>query len=139
MTTVVLPPVAAAVLVAAVDGLPARLRKKLDDAAAKLAGRAVVADGPRYSVTIDDTTTVTLVTEAGVVRSPDAVTCTCLLAPNCLHRAAILALAPVDAGDPEEPVSEAAPADRADDRLDSSAPSSGTAAPAGVAAAAGSG
>ncbi|WP_304524640.1 hypothetical protein KZZ52_13105 [Dactylosporangium sp. AC04546] len=93
-----LPPIAAPVLVAAVDGLPARLRKKLDDAAAKLADRPVTVDGPRYCVAIDDATTVTLVTEGGVVRTADAVTCTCLLAPNCLHRAGVLTLAPVDAG-----------------------------------------
>ncbi|GGM21620.1 hypothetical protein ACFFX1_00685 [Dactylosporangium sucinum] len=96
-----LPPIAAPVLVTAVDGLPARLRKKLDDAAAKLADRPVTADGPRYTVAIDDATTVTLVTERGVVRTADAVTCTCLLAPNCLHRAGVLTLAPVDAGDGE--------------------------------------
>ncbi|MET7400492.1 hypothetical protein ABZS66_44150 [Dactylosporangium sp. NPDC005572] len=101
-----LPPIAAPVLVAAVDGLPARLRKKLDDAAAKLADRPVTVDGPRYSVAIDDATTVTLVTEGGVVRTADAVTCTCLLAPNCLHRAGVLTLAPVDAG-VSEPDAEA--------------------------------
>jgi len=98
MTMRLLPPVAAPVLVAAVDALPARLRKKLDDAVAKFGDRAVTESGGRYTVAVDGSTTVTLVTDGGVVRSPDAASCTCLLAPNCLHRAAILALAPVDAG-----------------------------------------
>ncbi|MEV6924435.1 hypothetical protein AB0M46_07990 [Dactylosporangium sp. NPDC051485] len=90
-----LPPIETTVLLAAVDALPARLRKKLDDAAAKLAGRPVERDGDRHTVAIDDATTVTLTTAGGVVRAPEAVTCTCLLAPNCLHRAAVLSLAPI--------------------------------------------
>jgi len=98
MTIRLLPPVATPVLVAAVDALPARLRKKLDDAVAKYADRTVTESGGRYTVSVDGSTTVTLVTDGGVVRSPDAASCTCLLAPNCLHRAAVLALAPVDAG-----------------------------------------
>ncbi|MER7004185.1 hypothetical protein ABT297_14245 [Dactylosporangium sp. NPDC000555] len=94
-----LPPIETPVLLAALDALPARLRKKLDDAAAKLAGRTVTRDGDQHTVAIDDATTVTLTTDGGVVRAPDAVTCTCLLAPNCLHRAAVLSLAPVHDGD----------------------------------------
>ncbi|MFG2042336.1 hypothetical protein [Dactylosporangium sp. NPDC048998] len=94
-----LPPIETPVLLAALDALPARLRKKLDDAAAKLADRPVTRDGDRHTVAIDDATAVTLTTDGGVVRAPDAVTCTCLLAPNCLHRVAVLSLAPVHDGD----------------------------------------
>ena len=121
MTMRLLPPVATPVLVAAVDALPARLRKKLDDAVAKFGDRAVTESGGRYTVAVDGSTTVTLVTDGGVVRSPEAASCTCLLAPNCLHRAAILALAPVDAGlssanptattDPTEPADPTGGAD----------------------------
>ncbi|MGI5243413.1 hypothetical protein [Dactylosporangium sp. CA-139066] len=93
-----LPPIEAPVLVAAVDALPARLRKKLDDSAAKFADRPVTRDGDRYAVAIDDATTVTLTVTGGVVRAPEAVTCTCLLAPNCLHRASVLSLAPIHDG-----------------------------------------
>src|SRR3954447_12598300 len=93
-----LPPIEATVLVAAVDGLPARLRKKLDDAAGRFAVLVAVRDGERYTIAVDDATTVTLVTVGGVVRSADAVTCTCLLAPNCLHRAGVLTLAPISDG-----------------------------------------
>lgn len=100
MSGAALPPVADTVLVAAVDALPARLRKKVDEAVTRFAALPVTAADGRYTVAVDDTTTVTLVTDAGVVRTPDAATCTCLLAPNCLHRAAVLALAPAHAGGP---------------------------------------
>ncbi|WP_432840709.1 hypothetical protein [Dactylosporangium sp. CA-092794] len=103
-----LPPIDAQVLVAAVEALPARLRKKLDDTAAKLADRPVTRDGDRTTVTIDDATTVTLLASADAVRDAESVTCTCLLAPNCLHRAAVLSLAPV-----WDPASAPAPADPA--------------------------
>ncbi|GAA3300392.1 hypothetical protein GCM10020218_092050 [Dactylosporangium vinaceum] len=96
-----LPPIDGSVLVAAVDGLPARLRKKLDDAAGRFAGLAVVRDGDRFTVAVDEATTVTLLAEGGYVRSADSVTCTCLLAPNCLHRAGVLANAPTYS--PDEP------------------------------------
>ncbi|WP_433059825.1 hypothetical protein [Dactylosporangium sp. CS-033363] len=95
-----LPPIEATVLVEAVDGLPARLRKKLDDAVARFAGLAVGVDGARYTVAIDDATTVTLLATDGVVRAAADVTCTCLLAPNCLHRAGVLSNAPVGAAAP---------------------------------------
>jgi hypothetical protein len=94
MSGVALPPVAETVLVTAVDALPARLRKKVDEAVTRFAALPVTAADGRFMVAVDDTTIVTLVTDGGVVRSPDAATCTCLLAPNCLHRAAVLALAP---------------------------------------------
>ncbi|MFF5229078.1 hypothetical protein [Dactylosporangium sp. NPDC000521] len=89
-----LPPVAEAVLVAAVDALPGRLRKKVDEAVTRFAALPVTGAGGTFVVAVDDSTAVTLVTEGGVVRSVDAATCSCLLAPNCLHRAAVLALAP---------------------------------------------
>ncbi|GAA2365182.1 hypothetical protein [Dactylosporangium salmoneum] len=98
-----LPPIETTVLLAAVDSLPARLRKKLDDAAARLAGRPVEHDGDRHTVAVDDATTVTLTTTGGVVRAAEAVTCTCLLAPNCLHRAAVLSLAPIHDPAAEDP------------------------------------
>ena len=48
------------------------------------------------TVRVDEETTVTLVTVAAVVRTAADALCRCLLAPNCLHRMAVLALAPVD-------------------------------------------
>ncbi|MEV0127678.1 hypothetical protein AB0H83_04340 [Dactylosporangium sp. NPDC050688] len=109
MSGAALPPVADTVLVAAVDALPARLRKKVDEAVTRFAALPVTAADGRFTVAVDDTTTVTLVTASGVVRTPDAATCTCLLAPNCLHRAAVLALAPAHAGGLPEEAGEPAP------------------------------
>ena len=63
---VALPPVADTVLVAAVDALPARLRKKVDEAVTRFAALPVTAADGRFTVAVDDTTTVTLVTDAGV-------------------------------------------------------------------------
>ncbi|WP_344137162.1 hypothetical protein, partial [Luedemannella flava] len=92
-----LPSVAPDVLADAVDALPGRLRKKLDETVAVAAGWPVAAgaDGG-VVVTVDEQTTVTL---AAVVRVAGDATCTCLLSPRCLHRTAILAAAPVHGGD----------------------------------------
>ncbi|WP_432989095.1 hypothetical protein [Dactylosporangium sp. CA-233914] len=112
-----LPPIEATVLVAAVDGLPARLRKKLDDAVGRFAALAVTRDGDQYTVAVDEATTVTLTVEGGVVRSADAVTCSCLLAPNCLHRAGILSNAPVGSAAAEPEPAEDAVAALAEDAV----------------------
>jgi hypothetical protein len=93
-----LPRVAAPLLAAAVDALPNRLRKKLDDTVATAANWPVTIHNGQYVVAIDEATTVTLVAPEGVLTGPEQVSCTCLLAPNCLHRAAVLARAPVEEG-----------------------------------------
>ncbi|TML33191.1 MAG: hypothetical protein E6G35_00755 [Actinobacteria bacterium] len=103
-----LPPVVAPVLAAAVDALPSRLRRKLDDTVAAAASWPVSVHNGQTTVTVDDSTTVTVSAPDGTVTEPGQVTCTCLLAPNCLHRAAVLARAPV--ADPVA-VADAGPAD----------------------------
>ena len=110
-----LPKVSAVVLTETVDGLPGRLRKKIDETAALAAGWPVAVtvteDRSEYTITVDEATTVTLTAISGVVRTTDAVSCGCLLAPKCLHRAGVLACAPVDDGTGQEAeVSEAEPA-----------------------------
>jgi hypothetical protein len=60
------------------------------------------------TVTVDAATTVTLTVTGGAVRSADAARCSCLLAPNCLHRVAVLARAPVDDGTGEPAPDDAA-------------------------------
>ncbi|MFJ2767163.1 hypothetical protein [Streptomyces sp. NPDC087300] len=109
-----LPPVAPDVWAAALDPLPARLRKRADATVAKAASWPVDVsrDGAgvviRAVVRVDDDTTVTLTATAGVIATADDATCTCLLAPACLHRAAVLSLAPLaEAGAGAESVSEA--------------------------------
>ncbi|MER7730582.1 hypothetical protein ABTX80_06825 [Streptomyces erythrochromogenes] len=109
-----LPPVAPEVLAEAVESLTARLRKKLDDATAACAAAAVgEADG---SVTFrfgEDALVTLRPGPAGTVTEAGQATCTCLLAPRCLHRAAALGAAPLaDAAPPEpEPAASAAPAE----------------------------
>ena len=96
-----LPPVPAELAAQAADALPGRLRKRLDEFVARAATWPVAADGERITVRPDDEVTVTLTLTGGVVRDGDAVICSCLLAPNCLHRAAVLARAPLAQDEPD--------------------------------------
>ncbi|MET7346825.1 hypothetical protein [Streptomyces mirabilis] len=112
MTT--LPPVTAEVAAAALESLPTRLRKRADSAAAKAADWPVTVTDATVVVRVDDATTVTLTTTAGVVTSPDDAECSCLLAPACLHRAAVLTLAPLAEETDGPPATAVVPSD-ADD------------------------
>ncbi|MGW6740476.1 hypothetical protein ACWGDX_06970 [Streptomyces sp. NPDC055025] len=93
--TAVLPPVTAAVAAAALDLLPARLRKRVDGAVAKAAGWPVEPHPDGVLVRVADDTAVTLRVTAGIVAAGDHAVCSCLLAPACLHRAAVLSSAPL--------------------------------------------
>ncbi|MGW3243478.1 hypothetical protein [Streptomyces sp. NPDC001070] len=90
-----LPPVAPAVTAELVEALPPRLRKRLDAGIAKLAARPVAVDGDTVRIAVDDDTDLELHAPGGTVTTADAVRCGCLLAPNCLHRAAAASAAPV--------------------------------------------
>uniref|UniRef100_A0AAU2JZT1 SWIM zinc finger family protein n=1 Tax=Streptomyces sp. NBC_00049 TaxID=2903617 RepID=A0AAU2JZT1_9ACTN len=91
-----LPPVAAEVLAEAVENLSARLRKKLDDAIATCAAGAGRAADGTVSVRFGEDTLVTLRPgPAGTVTEAGQAECSCLLAPRCLHRAAVLGAAPL--------------------------------------------
>ncbi|MEV6420596.1 hypothetical protein [Streptomyces sp. NPDC051662] len=101
----VLPPVTAEVAAGALDLLPARLRKRVDGAVAKAAGWPVEAAHDGVLVRVAEDTAVTLRVTAGIVTDPDDAVCSCLLAPACLHRAAVLSVAPLavrEEGDDEE-------------------------------------
>ncbi|MEV6523823.1 hypothetical protein AB0M43_17890 [Longispora sp. NPDC051575] len=91
------------VVAGAVDALPGRLRKRLDDMVARAAGWAVTVDGDVATVTVDEQTTVTLTPDRGVLRTAASARCSCLLAPNCLHRTAALVLCPPADEDAEGP------------------------------------
>ncbi|MFS8204134.1 hypothetical protein ACLVWQ_36365 [Streptomyces sp. CWNU-52B] len=94
-----LPPVAPSVTAALVRGLTPRLRKRLDAGVTKLAARPCVRDGDTVRIAVDDDTHLELHAPGGVVSSVDAIRCGCLLAPDCLHRAAAASAAPIaDAG-----------------------------------------
>jgi hypothetical protein len=99
-----LPPVAPSVTAALVAALTPRLQKRLDAGIAKLADRPAERDGTVVRIALDDATGLELHAPDGTVRSTDAVRCGCLLAPECLHRAAIASAAPVaDDTDSAEP------------------------------------
>ncbi|MFD6892088.1 hypothetical protein [Streptomyces sp. NPDC059957] len=90
-----LPAVAPAVTAEIVGALSPRLRKRLDAAITKIADRPVTRDGDTVRIAVDDETGLELHAPAGVVATADAIRCGCLLAPGCLHRAAIASAAPV--------------------------------------------
>ncbi|WP_433236722.1 SWIM zinc finger family protein [Streptosporangium sp. CA-135522] len=105
-----LPPAAPHVVAAAVESLTSRLRKKLDAAigqyaavfAATSAAMPAVADGEDVRISCGEDAVVTLSPgPSGAILDEDQARCTCLLAPRCLHRAAVLSACPVadaDAG-----------------------------------------
>ncbi|MFI6162485.1 hypothetical protein ACIA59_21365 [Micromonospora haikouensis] len=91
-----LPPVSPAVAAAAVAALPSRLRRRLDATVERLAalpvgqvdGGVSVECGPEALVVLRPGPT-------GAVTGPEQARCACLLAPRCLHLAAVLAACPV--------------------------------------------
>ncbi|MFK0104350.1 hypothetical protein [Streptomyces sp. NPDC091217] len=106
-----LPAVAPAVTAELVAALSPRLRKRLDTGVAKLAGRPLVRDGDTVRITVDDEgSELELHAPGGVVADATAIRCGCLLAPDCLHRAAAASAAPVSSVDPAAPVSPVADA-----------------------------
>lgn len=91
-----LPPVAPEVVADAVEGLTARLRKKLDAAIESYTALPVGAEGVTRSVRCGEDAEVTLTPgPSGVLTDAEQAVCGCLLAPRCLHRAAILSVCPV--------------------------------------------
>jgi hypothetical protein len=108
-----LPPVEPHVVASAVEDLTPRLRKKLDAAIERCAGLAATASGQVVSISWGEDAVVTLTPgPSGTIADPGAARCGCLLAPRCLHRAAVLSACPVaEAGLPEtsEPVADASP------------------------------
>ncbi|MFF7473134.1 hypothetical protein [Streptomyces sp. NPDC008092] len=91
-----LPAVAPAVTAELVAALSPRLRRRLDAGIAKLADRPFVRDGDTVRVTVDDEgSELELHAPGGVVADAAAIRCGCLLAPDCLHRAAAASAAPV--------------------------------------------
>ncbi|MEU0161692.1 hypothetical protein ABZ154_23370 [Streptomyces sp. NPDC006261] len=108
MTAAPLPPVAPEVTATLVEDLSPRLRKRLDAAVTKLGTRPTHRDGDTVTIAVDDDTELRLHAPGGVVATVDAITCGCLLAPACVHRAAAACAAP--AADPvPEPAPDAAP------------------------------
>ncbi|MER6449308.1 hypothetical protein [Streptomyces venezuelae] len=109
-----LPPVAPEVLAEAVEHLTARLRKKLDAAIEDCAAGAVLEADGTVTLRFGEDALVTLRPgPAGTVTAAEQATCSCLLAPRCLHRAAALGAAPL-ADTPPEPTATAESTDPAE-------------------------
>ncbi|MFJ9884513.1 hypothetical protein ACIQRW_01445 [Streptomyces sp. NPDC091287] len=89
-----LPPVAPEVTATLVEDLSPRLRKRLDAAVTKIGARPKRRDGDTVTIEVDDETELCLHAPGGVVATTDAITCGCLLAPACVHRAAAACAAP---------------------------------------------
>ncbi|MER5278595.1 hypothetical protein ABT025_22995 [Streptomyces sp. NPDC002809] len=94
MNAAQLPPVAPEVTAMLVEELSPRLRKRLDAAVTKLGARPTHRDGDTVTIEVDDETELRLHAPGGVVATADAITCGCLLAPACAHRAAAACAAP---------------------------------------------
>ncbi|CAM5604671.1 SWIM-type domain-containing protein OS=Streptomyces cyaneofuscatus OX=66883 GN=G3I52_11035 PE=4 SV=1 [Streptomyces cyaneofuscatus] len=112
MTAAPLPPVAPEVTATLVEDLSPRLRKRLDAAVTKLGSRPTHRDGDTVTIAVDDDTELRLHAPGGVVATVDAITCGCLLAPACVHRAAAASAAPAADPAPEpaaEPAAESTP------------------------------
>ncbi|MDX2761859.1 SWIM zinc finger family protein [Streptomyces europaeiscabiei] len=91
-----LPPAAPDVVAAAVESLTSRLRKKLDAAIKTYAAVPVTIDGGALRVQCGEDAEVTLTPgPSGAVTDAERAVCSCLLAPRCLHRAAVLSACPV--------------------------------------------
>ncbi|MGY3678129.1 hypothetical protein [Streptomyces sp. TE33382] len=101
MNAAQLPPVAPEVTATLVEDLSPRLRKRLDAAVTKLGARPTHRDGDTLTIAVDDETELRLHAPGGVVATADAITCGCLLAPACVHRAAAACAAPT--ADPAPP------------------------------------
>ncbi|MEU7895071.1 hypothetical protein AB0B45_19705 [Nonomuraea sp. NPDC049152] len=81
---------------AAVESLTSRLRKKLDAAIEQYAAVPAVADEEGIRITCGEDALVTLSPgPSGTIIEDGQARCSCLLAPRCLHRAAVLSACPV--------------------------------------------
>ncbi|MFI6824794.1 hypothetical protein ACIBJE_28180 [Micromonospora sp. NPDC050187] len=91
-----LPPVLPGVAAAAVVALPPRLHGRLDATVERVAGVPVGRVDGGVSVDCGPEALVTLTPgPAGAVTDPHQARCSCLLAPRCLHRTAVLVACPV--------------------------------------------
>ncbi|MEV0912240.1 hypothetical protein [Streptomyces hokutonensis] len=91
-----LPPVAPEVAAASVEALTSRLRKKLDAAIETYVAAPVTVEGAVRRVRCGEDAEVVLTPgPSGAVTNAGEAMCSCLLAPRCLHLAAVLGACPV--------------------------------------------
>lgn len=89
------PPITPKVLAEVLDDLPPRLRKRLDAALPGAAGWVVESTTDDVRVRLAEDTVLTWRPRDGVLTSAADLTCSCLLAPTCLHRAIAVSVAEV--------------------------------------------
>ncbi|MGW2284968.1 hypothetical protein [Streptomyces phaeochromogenes] len=100
-----LPPVAPEVFASAVESLTTRLRGRLDAAVEALTAASVTTEDGTFGVRCGEDALVTLAPDpSGTVTDTEQAHCTCLLAPRCLHRAAVLGACPIAVTEPARPV-----------------------------------
>ncbi|MFD9188745.1 hypothetical protein ACFWCA_11015 [Streptomyces phaeochromogenes] len=100
-----LPPVAPEVFASAVESLTTRLRGRLDAAVEAVTAAPVTAEDGTFAVRCGEDALVTLTPDpSGTVTDTEQAHCTCLLAPRCLHRAAVLGACPIAVTEPARPV-----------------------------------
>ena len=111
-----LPPVLPGVTAVAVAALPSRLRKRLDATVERLAGVPVARVDGGVSIDCGPEALVTLAPgPTGAITDPHQARCSCLLAPRCLHRAAVLVACPVaDPATHPDPSATIAPSSTSD-------------------------
>jgi len=91
-----LPPVTPEVAAASVEALTSRLRKKLDAAIETYVAAPVTVEGAVRRVRCGEDAEVVLTPgPSGAVTNAGEAMCSCLLAPRCLHLAAVLGACPV--------------------------------------------
>ncbi|MEU0411891.1 hypothetical protein ABZ307_29275 [Streptomyces griseorubiginosus] len=91
-----LPPAVPEVVAAAVESLTSRLRRKLDAAIESYAALPVAELDGILRIRCGEDAEVTLTPgPSGALTGPEQAVCDCLLAPRCVHRAAILSACPV--------------------------------------------
>ncbi|GAA1296641.1 hypothetical protein [Saccharothrix xinjiangensis] len=94
-----LPLVAPAVVADVLDALPPRLRKRVDTALDKATSWTVTASADTARAELDPETTLTWTLHDGVLTEATDLSCSCLLAPKCLHRG--IAVAAADIAEPD--------------------------------------
>lgn len=106
-----LPLVSPSVLADVLDELPPRLRRRVDASIAQAARWSVTSDTDHAIATVDAETALTWRLTDGILTAADGLTCSCLLAPRCLHRAVAVAAAGI--ADPSTVADHPAPASSA--------------------------
>ncbi|MFC8424025.1 hypothetical protein ACFUN7_24630 [Streptomyces sp. NPDC057236] len=132
-----LPPVAPEVFASAVESLTTRLRDRLDAAVEALAATPVTTEDGTVRVRCGEDVRVTLAPgPSGTVTASGQTHCTCLLAPRCLHLAAVLGACPVAGTTPaagaDGPADQVRPADADAGRTPAPAPVADTTPAAGA-------